>query len=61
MDRKFGMTGTVPTPKINRVEVIDQTGRIFVMCDLTDVQVSVQDDGQTLKVFCKTKETLPSW
>lgn len=38
-------------PLINRVEVISGDGREFVRYDCSNVQVSIQDDGRTLKVF----------
>lgn len=38
-------------PQVTRVEVISKKGREFVQYDCSDVQVSMQDDGQTLKVF----------
>jgi hypothetical protein len=38
-------------PLINRVEVIGQNGREYVQYDCSNVQVSEQDEGRTLKVF----------
>jgi hypothetical protein len=38
-------------PLINRVEVITSNGREFVQYDCSNVQVSIQDDERTLKVF----------
>ena len=38
-------------PNINRVEVIDSKGRAYTKYDATDVRISIQDQGQTLKVF----------
>jgi hypothetical protein len=38
-------------PLINRVEVIGKNGREFVQYDCSNVQVSEQDCGRTLKVF----------
>lgn len=41
--------------KVNRVEVIDHTpgseGRVFTKMGVNRVEVSLQDDGKTLKVF----------
>jgi hypothetical protein len=37
----------------NRIEVIDNTGRKYVKYDVENVQLHVQDDGKTLKVFVK--------
>jgi hypothetical protein len=38
-------------PDVTRVEVITGEGREFVRYECSNVQVSLQDDGQTLKVF----------
>ena len=38
--------------KITRIEVIDETWRVYVWYD-KDVQLSVQDNWKTLKVFVK--------
>lgn len=38
-------------PKVTMVEVIDGTGRAYVMYWCKDVKVSYQDWGRTLKVF----------
>lgn len=40
-------------PLINRVEVISNNGREFVCYECSNVQVSEQDEGRTLKVFLK--------
>ncbi len=41
-------------PDVTRVEVITDTGGEFVRYECSNVQVSLQDDGQTLKVFLFT-------
>jgi len=41
-------------PDVTRVEVITDEGREFVRYECSNVQVSLQDEGQTLKVFLKT-------
>ena len=38
-------------PHVTRVEVIGRNGREFVRWDCSNVQVSLQDDKRTLKVF----------
>ena len=38
-------------PQVTRVEVITSDGREFVRYECSNVQVSLQDDGQTIKVF----------
>ena len=40
-------------PLINRVEVIGKNGREYVQYDCSNVQISEQDEGRTLKVFLK--------
>ena len=37
--------------KVTRVEVITNNGRELVLNECSNVQVSLQDDGQTIKVF----------
>lgn len=43
------------TSKVNRIEVIDETGRAYVKGSIygapVKVELSYQDDGRTLKVF----------
>tara|TARA_Y100000389_G_scaffold204066_1_gene254806 strand:+ start:456 stop:608 length:153 start_codon:yes stop_codon:yes gene_type:complete len=41
--------------KVTRFEVIDKTGRVIVKHGVS-VQLSYQDDGQTLKVFLNDKK-----
>jgi hypothetical protein len=38
-------------PHVTRVEVIGTKGREFVQYDCSNVQVSIQDQGRTIKVF----------
>ena len=38
-------------PHVTRVEVIGRNGREFVSWDCSNVQVSLQDDQRTMKVF----------
>ena len=38
-------------PEVTRVEVITNNGRELVRYECSNVQVSLQDDGQTIKVF----------
>jgi hypothetical protein len=46
-----------PTDKVTRVEVIDGQGRAYVNWeDTIKVQLSLQDDGRTLKVFIGHRE-----
>lgn len=42
----------LPTVMINRVEVIDENGRSYVNWKQTNrIELQVQDNGRTLKVF----------
>jgi hypothetical protein len=43
-------------PKVTRVEVITDDGREFVRYDCSNVQMSLQDNGRTLKVFLKQEQ-----
>ena len=44
------------TQKVTRVEVIDDTGRAYVNRNQDNaVEVQLQDDGKTLKVFIYKK------
>ncbi len=41
----------IDTKNITRVEVIDDTGRAYSSWNNEAVELSVQDDGRTLKIF----------
>jgi FMN phosphatase YigB (HAD superfamily) len=43
-------------PDVTRVEVITDSGREFVRYECSKVQVSLQDNGRTIKVFLSSKE-----
>ena len=47
----------IDTSKVNRIELISQNGRVFVLSrgSVSDVQLSYQDNGQTLKIFYNDK------
>jgi hypothetical protein len=38
-------------PQVTRVEVVTNNGRELVRYECSNVQVSLQDNGQTIKVF----------
>lgn len=40
-----------PGEKVTRFEVIDESGRMYVIYDATNIVLNYQDDGKTLKVF----------
>ncbi len=47
--------------KVDRIEVIDENGRQYVKGSIygtpVTIELSLQDDGRTLKVFVTKKET----
>ena len=43
-------------PLVTRVEVITDAGREFVRYECSNVQVSLQDDERTIKVFLVSDE-----
>jgi len=38
-------------PEVTRVEVITHNGREFVQYECSNVNISLQDDGRTIKLF----------
>ena len=48
-------------PNVTRVEVITDTGREFVRYQCSNVKVSLQDDGQTIKVFLCSPPMFPAF
>ena len=38
-------------PDVNRIELIDGTGRVYTNTHAWEVQLSLQDKGKTLKIF----------
>ena len=44
---------------VTRVEVIDSTGRNYVKYGITHVELSLQDDGRTLKLFLMERKSGP--
>lgn len=47
--------GIIQLPKVTRFEVIDDTGRAYVMYN-ANVELSYQDGARTLKVFLKPRK-----
>lgn len=47
--------GMIILPKVTRFEVIDHTGRAYVIRDAQEIALSYQDNAKTLKVFVKYK------
>lgn len=46
-------TNPYPMSSISRVEIIDDKGRAYVNCKVENVELSLQDDNRTLKIFIK--------
>jgi len=44
------------TKRVTRVEIIDESGRAFLMGDVASVKLSLQDDGRTLKLFVQVEK-----
>jgi hypothetical protein len=48
---------TIDETKLNRIEVIDETGRVYVKGKIymtpVKIEFSIQDDGETLKIFVR--------
>jgi hypothetical protein len=42
--------------RVNRVEVIDNDGRVYTKYNVTGVSYQLQDDCQTLKLFVDHEE-----
>lgn len=36
---------------VTRLEIIDENGRVYSRWDIDRLEVSVQDDGRTIKMF----------
>jgi hypothetical protein len=58
MSETIVLADETPLPKVTRVELIDHSpsssvGRAWSKSDLTEVMLSLQDDGRTLKVFVR--------
>ena len=45
--------GNEQLEKVTRVEVIDKSGRVYTNHNIKDLELSLQDDGRTLKLFSK--------
>lgn len=51
-DEREPMKDTIkPMDRVNRVEVISENGREYVNMDCQQVQIAMQDDGRTIKIF----------
>lgn len=42
---------SLSVPKISRIEMIDNTGRVYVNWNVKDFKIFIQDDERTLKLF----------
>lgn len=41
---------------VTRLEIIDESGRVFVKRDLVSFEMQTQDDGRTVKIFIQNKD-----
>lgn len=53
-EEKEIIDGIIKLPKVTRLEVIDKTGRAYVVKD-SEVELSYQDEARTLKIFVKPR------
>lgn len=53
-EEKEIIDGTIKLPKVTRLEVINKTGRAYVVKD-SEVELSYQDEARTLKIFVKPR------
>ena len=53
LDKAWFANHIMPFPDITRVEVIDSNGRSYTQYDVEEVQMSIQDDGRTMKIFLR--------
>ena len=56
LDKSCFARNIMPFPEITRVEIIDSTGRAYTQYNVAEVQMSIQDDGRTMKIFLKNEE-----
>ena len=50
-DKRYqNIPGILDGRKINRLEVIDAKGRPYVNNEVTNIELLIQDDGETLKI-----------
>jgi hypothetical protein len=52
-DKLKGLFDKIEKLQIDRLEVIDETGRAYTNCKVEKAEVSIQDNGKTLKIFVK--------
>lgn len=50
-ERNWAFDTLIDHPDVTRVEVIDRDGRAYTKWDVSNVQLSIQDSGKTLKIF----------
>lgn len=57
-EAEFSLIKSVRDGGVDRIDLVvaDREGSSFVIRSITDVQLSFQDGGRTLKVFCRTKD-----
>ena len=53
ISKQWFAKNTMNLSNVTRVEIIDSTGRAYSKWNIKDVQLDLQDDERTLKVFIK--------
>lgn len=48
------MSDATKLPKVTRVTVVTDEGRVLERWNLKDVELHLQDEGRTLKIFTRT-------
>ena len=46
----------IDLPTVTRLEIIDSNGRVYGKFDLNGLQISLQDDQRTLKLFIESSK-----
>lgn len=53
LSNEWFMKNVTPLPEVTRVELIDDTGRAYSQWNVKDVELHLQDNERTLKIFLK--------
>ena len=53
LGNEWFMKNVTPLPEVTRVELIDDTGRAYSQWNVKDVELHLQDNKRTLKIFLK--------
>lgn len=53
LSNEWFMKNVTPLSEVTRVELIDDTGRAYSQWNVKDVELHLQDNKRTLKIFLK--------